>query len=89
MSAVIINFNQYRAKTLAEAFVSQMGIEVEGEAIDFAVQLHNELKENFGSSIQLEVVVEDHWELFRMLDEKILDVDIFDPDLNTRLKKTP
>ena len=38
---------------------------------------------------RLEVVVEDHWELFRMLDEKILDVDIFDPDLNTRLKKTP
>ena len=81
--------DRYRAKTLAEAFVSQMGIEVEGEAIDFAVQLHNDLKENFGSSIQLEVVVEDHWELFRMLDEKILDVDIFDPDLNTRLKKTP
>ena len=66
--SVVVDFNQYRAKVLAEALVNQIGVEVAGPALDFARQLHRELKENFGAEIEFDAVVEGHGDLFRVIE---------------------
>ena len=53
---------------LAEAFLNQIGVDAAVPALDFARQLHKELKENFGPEVEFDAVVEGHGDLFRVIE---------------------